>query len=218
MHATFWQERWARSQIGFHQEKVNGYLRRHWSALGLANDAAVLVPLCGKSLDLAWLAEQGHVVIGVELAERAVQDFFVERDVQPHVSQHGAFKVYQAGALRILCGDFFALSHADVADCQAFYDRAALIALPPEMRERYAAHLQAILPETCQGLLVTLVYDQQRMDGPPFSVEDAEVEQRFTPGWILREVERKDVLSGNPRFIENQLEAVEEVVFHLARR
>lgn len=218
MHATFWQERWARSQIGFHQEKVNGYLRRHWSTLGLPNDAAVLVPLCGKSLDLAWLAEQGHAVIGVELAERAVQDFFAERDVQPHVSQHGAFKVYQAGALRILCGDFFALSHADVADCQAFYDRAALIALPAEMRERYAAHLQAILPETCQGLLVTLVYDQQRMDGPPFSVEDAEVEQRFTPGWILREVERKDVLSGNPRFIENQLEAVEEVVFHLARR
>lgn len=218
MHATFWQERWARSQIGFHQEKVNGYLRRHWPTLGLPNDAAVLVPLCGKSLDLAWLAEQGHAVIGVELAERAVQDFFAERDVQPHVSQHGAFKVYQAGALRILCGDFFALSHADVADCQAFYDRAALIALPAEMRERYATHLQAILPETCQGLLVTLVYDQQRMDGPPFSVEDAEVEQRFTPGWMLREVERKDVLSGNPRFIENQLEAVEEVVFHLARR
>ncbi|RRV27641.1 thiopurine S-methyltransferase [Pseudomonas sp. o96-267] len=218
MHEAFWQERWARSQIGFHQEKVNGYLRRHWARLGLAEQAAVLVPLCGKSLDLAWLAEQGHTVIGVELAERAVEDFFAERDVQPQVTRHGAFKVYQAGKLRILCGDFFALSHADVADCQAFYDRAALIALPPEMRERYAAHLQAILPPACQGLLVTLVYDQQRMDGPPFSVEDAEVEQCFTPGWVPHELERKDVLSGNPRFVENQLEAVEEAVFHLARR
>ncbi|MFV3388201.1 thiopurine S-methyltransferase [Pseudomonas sp. NY15364] len=218
MHEAFWQERWARSQIGFHQEKVNGYLRRHWARLGLAEQAAVLVPLCGKSLDLAWLAEQGHTVIGVELAERAVEDFFAERDVQPQISQQGAFKIYQAGKLRILCGDFFALSHADVADCQAFYDRAALIALPPEMRERYAAHLQAILPSACQGLLVTLVYDQQRMDGPPFSVEDAEVEQCFTPGWVPHELERKDVLSGNPRFVENQLDAVEEVVFHLARR
>lgn len=218
MHEAFWQERWARSQIGFHQEKVNGYLRRHWARLGLAEQAAVLVPLCGKSLDLAWLAEQGHTVIGVELAERAVEDFFTERDVQPQISQQGAFKIYQAGKLRILCGDFFALSHADVADCQAFYDRAALIALPPEMRERYAAHLQATLPPACQGLLVTLVYDQQRMDGPPFSVEDAEVEQCFTPGWVPHELERKDVLSGNPRFVENQLEAVEEAVFHLARR
>lgn len=218
MHEAFWQDRWARSQIGFHQDKVNGYLRRHWSRLGLPEDAAVLVPLCGKSLDLAWLAEQGHTVIGVELAERAVQDFFAERDVQPQVAQQGAFKVYQADMLRILCGDFFALTREDVADCQAFYDRAALIALPPPMRERYAAHLQAILPPACQGLLVTLVYDQQRMDGPPFSVADAEVEQRFTPDWVAREVERKDVLSGNPRFVDSQLEAVEEVVFHLARR
>ena len=218
MQEAFWQERWARSQIGFHQEKVNGYLRRHWARLGLSEDAAVLVPLCGKSLDLAWLAEQGHAVIGVELAERAVQDFFAERDVQPQIAQHGAFKIYQAGKLRILCGDFFALSREDVAECQAFYDRAALIALPPQMRQRYVAHLQAILPHACQGLLVTLVYDQQRMDGPPFSVDDAEVVQHFSAGWVPREVERKDVLSGNPRFIENQLEAVEEVVFHLARR
>lgn len=218
MHEAFWQDRWARSQIGFHQEKVNGYLRRHWSALGLPAQATVLVPLCGKSLDLAWLAEQGHAVIGVELAERAVQDFFAERDVQPQISQRGAYKVYAAGNLQILCGDFFALTGEDVAGCQAFYDRAALIALPAEMRERYAAHLQAILPAACQGLLVTLVYDQQRMDGPPFSVEDAEAERLFRGGWALQEVERKDVLSGNPRFSENQLEAVDEVVFHLTRR
>ncbi|PKM32506.1 MAG: thiopurine S-methyltransferase [Gammaproteobacteria bacterium HGW-Gammaproteobacteria-12] len=218
MHEAFWQDRWARSQIGFHQEKVNGYLRRHWSALGLARDASVLVPLCGKSLDLAWLAEQGHGVIGVELAERAVQDFFAERDVQPQVSQHGVFKVYRAGELQILCGDFFALSREDVAACQAFYDRAALIALPPKMRERYVAHLQAIMPDACQGLLVTLVYDQQRMDGPPFSVEDAEVDRHFTAGWTLRMVEEKDVLTGNPRFAESGLAAVDERVFHLTRR
>ncbi|GIZ11853.1 thiopurine S-methyltransferase [Pseudomonas sp. NCCP-436] len=218
MHEAFWQERWARSQIGFHQEKVNGYLRRHWAGLGLPGDAAVLVPLCGKSLDLAWLAEQGHRVIGVELAERAVQDFFAERDVQPEVSQQGAFKVYQAGELQILCGDFFALGHEHVANCQAFYDRAALIALPPEMRERYVAHLQTILPQACQGLLVTLVYDQQRMDGPPFSVEDDEVRQHFAAGWSLRMVEEKDVLTGNPRFSDSGLTAVDERVFHLTRR
>lgn len=218
MHDAFWQERWARNQIGFHQEKVNGYLRRHWSALGLAKGASVLVPLCGKSLDMVWLAEQGHPVIGVELAERAVEDFFNERDVQPQVSQRGAFKVYQAGELQILCGDFFALSHADVAGCQAFYDRAALIALPPPMRERYVAHLQAIVPDACQGLLVTLVYDQAKMDGPPFSVADTEVEQHFADGWTLHKVEEKDVLTGNPRFSDSGLTAVDEHVFRLIRR
>lgn len=217
MHEAFWQDRWARSQIGFHQEKVNGYLRRHWPALQLAGDAGVLVPLCGKSLDLAWLAEQGHAVIGVELAERAVQDFFAERGVPPQVTRRGAFTVYAAGRLQLWCGDFFALRPEDVRDCQAFYDRAALIALPAPMRERYVAHLQSILPKACQGLLVTLLYDQQRMEGPPFSVEDGEVERHFAGGWALREVERKDVLSGNPKFLEHQLEAVEEVTYLLAR-
>ena len=164
------------------------------------------------------LAEQGHPVIGVELAERAVEDFFNERDVQPQVSQRGAFKVYQAGELQILCGDFFALSHADVAGCQAFYDRAALIALPPPMRERYVAHLQAIVSDACQGLLVTLVYDQAKMDGPPFSVADTEVEQHFADGWTLHKVEEKDVLTGNPRFSDSGLTAVDEHVFRLIRQ
>ena len=218
MHEAFWQERWTRDQIGFHQDQVNAYLLRYWSRLQLPQGSQVLVPLCGKSLDLAWLAGQGYAVLGVELAEKAVQAFFEEHGLQPQVNEHGAFRIYSVGSLTLWCGDFFSLRAEDVAGCKAFYDRAALIALPAEMRERYAAHLQAILPAACQGLLVTLVYDQQRMDGPPFSVEDAEAERLFSGGWALQEVERKDVLSGNPRFSENQLEAVDEVVFHLTWR
>lgn len=218
MHESFWQDRWAHSQIGFHQEKVNGYLRRHWVSLGLSQEATVLVPLCGKSLDLVWLAEQGHTVIGVELAERAVQDFFIERGLQPEISEFGAFKVYRADRLQLWCGDFFSLTAEDVAACQGFYDRAALIALPAEMRARYVAHLERILPQPCQGLLVTLVYDQLRMDGPPFSVEDTEVRQSFAGGWSLQAVESKDVMAGNPRFVQSGLESVDECVYLLSRR
>ena len=78
MHAEFWQARWARSEIGFHLSEVNPYLQRYWPALGLPEGARVLVPLCGKSLDLAWLVGQGYQVVGVELAPRAVEDFFTE--------------------------------------------------------------------------------------------------------------------------------------------
>ena len=215
MQPEFWHKKWESNQIGFHLPEVNPYLQRHWAVPATAR---VLVPLCGKSLDLAWLAGRGHQVLGVELSQKAIDDFFSEHQVTPQVSEKGLFKVYRADSIELWCGDFFALTADDVADCAALYDRAALIALPPQMRQRYVAHLQAILPQACQGLLVTLVYDQQRMDGPPFSVDDAEVVQHFSAGWVPREVERKDVLSGNPRFIENQLEAVEEVVFHLARR
>ncbi|MGP0170933.1 thiopurine S-methyltransferase [Pseudomonas sp. NCHU5208] len=215
MHEAFWQERWARDQIGFHQAQVNPYLQRHWPNLGVKCSAKVLVPLCGKSLDLAWLAGQGHAVLGVELAQKAVREFFAEHGLQPQVEVHGAFERYRAADIELWCGDFFALSAADVADCQAFYDRAALIALPTAMRERYAAHLRAILPEGCQGLLVTLDYEQSRMDGPPFSVGDAEVREHFAGRWVVDELQREDVLAGNWKFIRHDLKALDEVAYHL---
>ena len=217
MHEAFWQERWTRDQIGFHQDQVNAYLLRHWSRLQLPRSSQVLVPLCGKSLDLAWLAGQGHAVLGVELAEKAVQAFFEEHGLQPQVNEHGTFRIYSAGSLALWCGDFFALTAEDVAGCKAFYDRAALIALPVAMRERYAEHLQSILPGDCQGLLVTLDYDQARMDGPPFSVSDAEVRERFAQAWQVDELQREDVLAGNWKFIRHDLKALDEATYHLRR-
>mgnify|MGYP006186955445 CR=1 FL=1 len=141
MHEDFWQERWARNEIGFHLREVNPYLQRHWPDLGLAAGAQVLVPLCGKSLDMAWLAGQGYRVLGVELAESAVIAFFAEQELTPEVDQYGAFRRYRAGAVELLCGDFFALQAADVAACAGLYDRAALIALPQEMRSSYLSVL-----------------------------------------------------------------------------
>ena len=218
MHEDFWLERWARDQIGFHLGEVNPYLQRHWPVLDLAPGVRVLVPLCGKSLDLVWLAAQGYRVVGVELAEKAIVDFFAEQQLQAEVLQRGAFKVYRAGALELWCGDFFALSAADVGDCAALYDRAALIALPAAMRERYAAHLTAILPAGCEGLLITLDYAQSQMNGPPFAVSDGEVQARFSDGWQVELVERLDVLAGNWKFIKHELQALDEAVYRLRRR
>ncbi len=144
MQPEFWHKKWASGQIGFHLPEVNPYLQ---TALGGDLETArVLVPLCGKSLDLAWLAGRGHQVLGIELSEKAIEDFFSEHQIQPQISEKGAFKVYRGDAIELWCGDFFALTASDVADCAALYDRAALIALPAPMRERYAAHLQQILP------------------------------------------------------------------------
>lgn len=217
MHEDFWIARWARNEIGFHQDEINPYLRRHWPALGLTPGARVLVPLCGKSLDLVWLAGQGLRVLGVELVERAVEDFFAEQDLQPQVSASGPFKVYSSGNLQIFCGDIFALSPADVADCQAVYDRAALIAFPPEMRERYAAHLSGILPSACQGLLVTLDYDQAQRKGPPFAVSDVEVRRLLAADWSLEVLEEQD-LSITGKFHLHGLSRLDERVYRLVRR
>lgn len=218
MQAEFWHERWAANQIGFHQQQANPLLQQFWPELAIGQDGRVLVPLCGKSLDLVWLAEQGHKVLGVELSEKAVQAFFSEQHIEPVISQRGAFKVYGCAGIELWCGDFFALRAEDVAGCTALYDRAALIALPPAMRERYVAHLASVLPAECQGLLITLDYDQAKIDGPPFSVPDEEVQRLMAEGWKLDILQTSDVLKGSVKFEQRGVERLEERVYRLVRR
>jgi thiopurine S-methyltransferase len=218
MHAEFWQARWARSEIGFHLSEVNPYLQRYWPDLALAQGTQVLVPLCGKSLDMLWLAGQGYRVCGVELAQKAVEDFFAEHQLQPVITEEGDFRVYRCEGLEIYCGDFFALTPQHVAKCQGLYDRAALIALPPEMRGRYVAHLAAILPSDCQGLLVTLDYEQAQMDGPPFAVADSEVQQRLSAVWQVETLQCSDVLGQNWRFLQRGLQRLDERVYRLRKQ
>lgn len=218
MHQDFWQQRWARNEIGFHLKEVNPYLQRFWPTLNVAPGAQVLVPLCGKSLDMLWLASQGYRVLGVELAETAVQAFFTEQELVAEIDQLGAFRRYRAGAIELLCGDFFALTAADLSECRALYDRAALIALPAPMRERYIAHLSSILPSHCAGLLVTLDYPQEQMPGPPFAVSDVEVQQLLAaPQWAVQLLETRDVLGENWRFLQRGLSQLTERVYRLQR-
>jgi thiopurine S-methyltransferase len=218
MQPEFWHKRWASNQIGFHLPEVNPYLQRYWPGLERETSSRVLVPLCGKSLDLAWLAGQGFQVLGVELSEKAVEDFFDEQKLEPQISQRGPFKVYSAESIELWCGDFFALTAEDVAECVGLYDRAALIALPMEMRERYALHLKRILPDACQGLLITLDYEQSEIDGPPFSVPDAEVQRLLATDWQLELLVARDVLAVSGKFVQAGATRLDERVYRLRRR
>ena len=217
MEPKFWQERWARNQIGFHLPEVNPYLQRHWPKLALAEGAKVLVPLCGKSLDLMWLASLGYRVLGVELSEQAVEAFFSEQGLMPRISQRGVFKVYQADLIEVWCGDFFALDAEALADCSALYDRAALIALPPLMRAQYAEHLNALLRPGCQGVLITLDYDQTQKAGPPFAVTDDEVKVLLGSHWAVQVVEEQDILGESWKFVQDGVTRLEERVYQLTR-
>ena len=215
MQPEFWHKKWASGQIGFHLPEVNPYLQRHWAA---PETARVLVPLCGKSLDLVWLAGRSHQVLGIELSEKAIEDFFSEHEIQPQISENGVFKVYRGDAIELWCGDIFALTASDVADCAAIYDRAALIALPAPMRELYAAHLQQILPQGVQGLLITLDYDQAQMPGPPFAVGNEEVQRLLSGAWQVQVLEEQDVLGESGKFLEAGVTRLEERVYCVSSR
>lgn len=215
MKKEFWLERWERQEIGFHQDEVNPYLCRYWQELNSADDGEVFVPLCGKSRDMLWLREQGHAVLGVELSPIAVHAFFEENDRIPHHAADGKFDSCEVDGFRILCGDFFDLSKDDVASVSAVYDRASLVALPPELRARYASHLAGILPPATQILLITFDYPQQEMQGPPFAVSVDEVEALYRDHAEIRLLAQLDVLPQNPRFQQRGLSRLHENIFLL---
>ncbi|MDO9310563.1 MAG: thiopurine S-methyltransferase [Nitrosomonas sp.] len=210
MQKEYWLDRWKRQDTGFHQNETNPYLDQYWQRLQLASGSAVLVPLCGKSRDMLWLHQQGHTVLGVELSGVAAQAFFTENGLTPQCRVHDQFTHLEADDMHILCGDFFDLDKNAVAKITAVYDRAALIALPPEMRKRYAHHLLHILPPTTQILLITLDYPQHEMSGPPFAVSMGEVTSLYQSHAGITLLSQQDVLEQNPRFQERGLSRLQE--------
>lgn len=218
MKKEFWLERWEREEIGFHEHQVNAYLTQYWSELHLARGKSVFVPLCGKSVDMKWLQQQGYPVLGIELSEVAVQAFFRENGYTPKISGLENFKTYEANGLRILCGDFFDLSREDLAKITAVYDRAAMVALPPEMRKNYVSHLVSILPSGTQIMLITFDYPQAEMTGPPFALAAGEVETLYGAYADIRLLAQVDVLAQNPRFQKRGLTRLQESIYLLRLR
>lgn len=195
MEPEFWHERWAENRIGFHEGETNAALAAHFDALGLARGARVFVPLCGKTRDIAWLLDQGMRVAGAELSDLAVRQLFDEMQVTLVVAAAGPLTLWRGGGAEIFCGDIFDLGAGTLGPVDAVYDRAALVALPAEMRAAYAAHLTRITAAAPQ-LTISFEYDQTAMDGPPFSVPEAEVRRLYGETFALTPVETHAVPGG----------------------
>ena len=212
MDADFWHERWERGEIGFHKSRVNPLLLHWWPSLGVKSPETVLVPLCGKSLDMLWLHEQGYPVIGVELSRLALDDFIKEHALPCQWQSRDDFEVALCDGLDLYCGDFFALQIVHLEQVRVVYDRAALIALPPALRARYVAHLREHLPAGWKMLLITLDYPQEDRPGPPFSVPDAEVRSLFA-GCGIEVLQECDVLDDHPVFRDQGMTRLSERVY-----
>ncbi|MBT7950289.1 MAG: thiopurine S-methyltransferase [Gammaproteobacteria bacterium] len=190
MEQQFWQEKWNANEIGFHQDSVHPLLEKHFASLGLEKGDRVFVPLCGKSSDIICLQKMGYEVVGLELSEVAAQSFFSENNLYASINDAGEYKRFQSAHIEILCGDFFSVTKEILGNISAVFDRAALIALPPEMRKQYAEKMQYILNSDVETLLIALEYPDSSVNGPPFAVFQKEVEALYG-GWCTVELLEK---------------------------
>jgi thiopurine S-methyltransferase len=195
MDADFWHRKWANADIGFHEGAVNPLLVEHWPAMSLDAGARVFLPLCGKTVDIHWLLANGYRVAGAELSRLAVDQLFAELGVEPVVSRHGPVEHHGAPGLDILVGDIFQVSAQMLGAVDAIYDRAALVALPEDMRRRYTAHLTEITAAAPQ-LLVCFEYDQSLMAGPPFSIPGEEVIRHYREAYAVTLLDRVEIPGG----------------------
>ncbi|MBY5946036.1 thiopurine S-methyltransferase [Photobacterium rosenbergii] len=196
MDAEFWHSRWAENRIGFHLDDTNPMLEKYWQEVQPTRGDSVLVPMCGKSVDLTWLATKHDKVVGIELSEIAVRAFFAEHFYTPMVIPMGnGQSIYEFDEITIHCGDYFT---AKVDPVDIVYDRAALIAMPQEMRQSYVQKLLSMVKPGGRILLITLDYPQHEMDGPPFSVVKDEIESLFS-GCDIRHLARDDADETHPR-------------------
>ncbi|HQR51038.1 MAG TPA: thiopurine S-methyltransferase [Methylophilaceae bacterium] len=211
----FWHDRWQNNQIGFHQGEANAWLQQFWPALAVAPGSRVFVPLCGKSSDMLWLRAQSYAIVGVEISRLAVEAFFAENGMPVTVSTQGEFSVYESDGIRLYCGDYFALTAQHLDGVCAVFDRASLIALPPEMRAGYARHMRQLLPPGSQTLLVAFEYPQAEMQGPPFSVQEEEVRALYAAHCDITLLHVADILAQEPRFRDKGLSRLQEKVYAL---
>lgn len=218
MEHDFWHKKWQDDKLGFHLPEANPLLLQYASRLNLSPGDEVFVPLCGKSLDMVWLRQQGYDVVGIELSRIALEAFFKENEIGYRALQAGDFSIYHSLGYTLYGGDFFALNAAALQSCNAVYDRAALVAFPLEMRQRYAQYLKYIISSHCSMLLITLEYNEGEMDGPPFSVSYDEVVELYGDTFNIEPLHEGDGFEIHPELRERGLGSLRESVLLLTPR
>lgn len=216
MRKEFWHQRWQFNQIEFNQVKPNPLLLQYFVSLNLKPGNRVFVPLCGKSIDMLWFASQGYDVVGVELSSIACDAFFKEHLIPVEVFQSDTFTVYQSEKITLLSGDFFDLNKERLGNVDAIYDRAALIALPAELRKRYATFLMKLVDTGTPMLLIAGKYNQNEMEGPPFSVDENEVKALYGDRFNIQQLYNQPVESIPSHLQARGLSASSSEVYYLS--
>ena len=214
---TDWISRWESNRIGWHAEQVNRHLVQYYDRFDLSTEEAIFVPLCGKTNDMLYILESNLKVIGVEMSSIAIEQFFSENQMDYDVSKVDRFILYEGAGIKLYCGDFFDLKLKHLENVMAIYDRASLIALNEDLRQKYVKHLSDIIALDARILLLTLNYPQHQRSGPPFAVSKEEVDQLCNGSFDIHELYCIEDIENEPMFQNLGVDFVEKAVYLLQK-
>ncbi|MDZ7691546.1 MAG: thiopurine S-methyltransferase [Balneolaceae bacterium] len=200
MEISYWTSRWRKNKLGWHMQQVYPPLIKYWDAFSLKIGDRVLVPMCGKSRDLVWLADQGVQVIGVEVSEIAARQFFQEQALEYKTQEKGPFTIYESGSIQFWLESIFKLTEVQLPAIDAIYDKAALIALPPDKRPAYARLIRDCSTEIQTMLINTFEYEQDEMNGPPFAVFEYEIRDYYADWFEIYTLHERSALEELSKF------------------
>lgn len=215
--AIYWNQKWQTNDIAFNQEEPNELLKQFLPTLNLKPGDKIFVPLCGKSIDMFWLLQQDYVVTGIELSSQACEAFFQEYQIPYLRKQLDAFTLFYNEKISLFAGDFFDLDASVLGTMNAVFDRAALIALPDNLRKQYAAKMISLLNKNTIILLISSTYNQQEMSGPPFSVGEKEINQLYSEYFHIKKLLDREAASIPPHLQAKGLTAASEQLYLLSK-
>ncbi|XP_061850777.1 thiopurine S-methyltransferase isoform X2 [Colius striatus] len=185
-----WLRKWEMGNTGFHKEQGHPLFQKYLDALlNGRNGLRIFFPLCGKALEMKWLADMGHSVVGVEVSEQALKEFFTEHSLpycEELVPEIPGAKMFQStsGNISLYCCSIYHLSSSVVGKFDGVWDRGALVAVNPSDRQRYVSLMITLMEKNASYLLVTVSYDPSKHKGPPFYVPESEIKSLFGRGLL----------------------------------
>ena len=214
MSNKIWKDKWKRNDIAFHQSTSNHLLKKYISQLNISAGADILVPLCGKSLDMNILANLGYNVIGIELSNIAIKAYFEALNVKPTREKYKRFITWKYKNTEIWCGDIFDLTKKEIGHIGVLYDNTSLTAFSPDIRPQYVQHFHDMLSEKNQILLITTETPDETQINSAMTIDD-EIQSLYERQYHITLLHGERVITHDPEQPDEAKRPMEEKVYIL---
>ena len=163
--------------------EAHDFLTRHLTPDQLSG-RNVVVPNCGRSVDMIYLAQHAARVTGTGCTPMQIEQFQEENCL--YMEFDGA--AWRFDSLSLSPVPLCNLPDAQLGTVDIVYDRSAMISTAPDMRGDYLSRIDRLTRPGGRIYLMTVEFSTQRSEGP-YSISAAEVETLFGDRYTVKHLE-----------------------------